>query len=208
MIIRLSNIFFYINMKELENNINKILDIHNVDHSGFLLYSDQKSINISDDEGKHFMGIMLSISKKSFHPIDTINILTQFYIRRNTPKHGYHFEFIRDCCEAILLKLNIPLFKFEELSVEDDNPCVNFQLYKNKYKIVITNQNANYGINTLKLYMNIREKSTDEDNFLPIIKSKPLKIYGNPFIDILYQMILYTHYFVSYIKGNTTWDEV
>lgn len=208
MLVNLRDIFFYLDKKELENSISKLLDTHNVQHGGYHLYNDSKSLNISDDEGKHYMGTMLSNSKRSYYPIDVINILTQFYIRQHPKKRGYCFEFVRDCCDIILVKINLPLFKFEGLYTEGENQCVNFILAKNQYKMTILANTSSNSINTLKVFINLKEKSTDEDKLLPIIRSKPLKIYGNPYIDILYQMILYAHYFISYIKGNVTWDLV
>lgn len=214
MIVNLTDIFFYIDKEDFEKDINGLLDSYHLDHSGFQFYSSDKVLHIYDDEGEICIEMMLSVSKRSYFTIDIVNALTQFYVyKTNDNDDKYSYNFIKDCSDIILGKVNLPLFKFKKVYSEkgiDDKliPCVSFQLYKNEYKISII-ENLNGGdIDIVKVFVNTKDKPDAEDKFLPLIKSKPIKIYANPYIDILYQMMLYSHYFIDFVKGNSNWDKI
>lgn len=202
MIVHLSDIFYFSDHNTIENKINRLLDIYHIEHSYYHFFNDNTFFIINDPDGKQDIEMVKSTSKRSNLFIDVINILLQFYIKHNDKlqKNDSCYEFIRDCCNTILTDINIHSFKFISLKHDNDHPIVKFSLYDNEYILKVLNNKVNNGIKNIKLYLNANGQE------IPLIKSKPIKVYGNLYIDSLYQMILYIHGVISFIKGNFVWD--
>lgn len=208
MFVHLHDIFYdAICNDKFETDINKLLDKYKIYHDGYIFLNNNKNIGIEDDNGNVILESMLSNSKRLYYSVDAVNMLSQFYVYSNKDNTNY-FNFIKDCCDIILKRINLVLFKYDNLISEDDEISVLFKLYNIQCKMTIFNKIKGDGINRLRLAINIKENDFDKDKYFVLIKSKPIKLQNNQIIDLLYQMIMCSHYFISYIRELPSWDEV
>lgn len=208
MFIHLHEIFYdAICGEDFETDINILLDKYKIYHDGYILVNKNKSIHIEDDNGNIILESMLSNSKRLYYSVDTVNILSQFYMYSKKDNDNY-FNFIKDCCNVILKRINLVLFKYIDLISKNDEISVIFELYNIQCKMTIFNKIKGDGINRISLNVNIKEPDSSQDKYFTLIKSKPLKAHNTQVIDLLYQMIMCSHYFISYIRELPTWDEM
>ena len=206
MFISLNDIYFYENMHDLEKELNHVLDSFKLDHKTDLLISHDEFIKIEDPNHNIITGLLKTVNRRTHHFVDVVNILFQYYLRMSRDHNPYRF--IRDISKVLLTRTDVKNFQFCRLISSKEHPAAIFKLIKRPYYIEATDSDITDNIKMISVYsMNQTEIEDYESSlFVPIVFNKAVKSTGNIYITLLYQMMLFVHYYFSFIKGTSAWN--
>lgn len=206
----LSEVFYFDkDILRIEGEINELLTKYKLDHEDKILVTDDEFIRIEvADTHQLVTGLLKSPIRRTYRYIDLVSILFQYYVTSNT-SIGNSYSFIRDINKVILTRTDAKNFHYERL-LKDNHPAVIFYLLNIPFYMEITDSNIAEDIKMLSVY-NMNQTNTDEFDrslFVPEIKNKAIKSTGDLYISLLYQMMLFVHYYFSFIKGSSAWDNI
>ena len=206
----LSEIFYFDkDTTRIEKEINELLTKYELDHEDKILVTDGEFIRIETvDTHQLVTGLLKSPIRRTYRYIDLVSILFQYYVTSNT-SIGNSYSFIRDINKVVLTRTDAKNFHYDKL-LKEKNPAVIFHLLTIPFYMEITDSNIADEIKMVTVY-NMNQTNIDEYDkslFVPVVKNKALKSTGDIYISLLYQMMLYTHYYFSFIKGSSAWDNI
>ena len=206
MFVSLTDIYFYEDMHDLEKELNLVLDNFNLDHRTDLLLSHDEFIKVEDAKHNIIAGLIKTVNRRTHHFVDVVNILFQYYLRMGQDIHPYRF--IRDISKVLLTKTDVKNFQFCRLLNSDEHPVVIFKLLKKPYYMEASDSDITDNIKMISVYAMNQTDIEDYERqlFVPIVFNKAAKSTGNIYITLLYQMMLFVHYYFSFIKGTSAWN--
>ena len=200
--------YFSKNLSIIETEINDVLTEYKLDHEDKVIFTDNEFIRIEDSNHKLIVGLLKSPIRRTYRFVDIVNILFQYYLSTNSSV-GSSFSFIRDINKIVLTRTDAKNFHYDKL-LKEKNPAVIFHLLNIPFYMEVTDSTIADEIKMITVY-HMNQTNIDEYDkslFVPVVKNKALKSTGEIYISLLYQMMLYTHYYFSFIKGSSAWDNI
>ena len=208
MFVSLHDIYFYENAHEIEEDLNKVLDSFKLNHKTDSIISHEEFIHIEDANHNIITGLLKTVNKRTHRFVDVINILFQYYLKTSEKINSY--KFIRDIAKVFLSRTDVKNFQFCHLLNSDKYPAAIFKMIKRSFYIEIFDSNIIDNIKMVSVYaMNQDEvEEYDKSLFVPIVINKAVKSTGNEYITLLYEMMLFVHYYFSFVKGTSAWNNI